>query len=221
MASWSSFRPIRDKICLATDQSQSARAPWIHSRRTHRSNCLEKHVCATAGDSEARLSKKKPRDVENSAACEDPGQREQLWDQRFPKQDQVTKQVRANRGKSIQISKLYSQVWVKGPAQGSNQSILWFAWRTVAGADKCCSQNLKDMFQVRYQYRSPQKVQGELQMENQQGRRGAGTLQEGSTRGSRVSSGASRGPRGVKGRPKERQLEATSDYGTMSRWLEK
>ena len=127
----------------------------------------------------------------------------------------------ANRGKSIQISKLYSQDWVKGPAQGSNQSILWFAWRTVAGEYRCCSQNLKGMFQVRYQYRSPQKVQGELQMENQQGRRGAGTLQEGSTRGSRVSSGTSRGLRGAKGRPKERQLEATSDYGTMSRWFGK
>ena len=127
----------------------------------------------------------------------------------------------AGRGKSIQILKLYSQVWVKGPAQGSNQSILWFAWRTVAGADKCSPQNLKDIFQVRYQYRSPQKVQGELHIENQQGRRGAGTLQEGSTRGSRVSSGASRGLRGTKGRPKERQLEATSDYGTMSRWFGK
>ena len=101
MASWSSSRPIRDKICLATDQSQSARAPWIHSRRTHRSNCLENHVCATAGDSEARLSANKPRNVENSAACQDPGQREQLWDQRFPKQDQVTKQVMDSYSRQI------------------------------------------------------------------------------------------------------------------------
>ena len=80
--------------------------------------------------------------------------------------------------------------------------------------------------QVRYQYRSPQKIQGEgnppAHPTEQQARRG--TLQGGGSRGPRAASGtfqagSSRGGgREGKGRPKERQLEATSDYGTMSRW---
>ena len=79
--------------------------------------------------------------------------------------------------------------------------------------------------QVRYQYRSPQKIQGEgsspAHPAEQQARRG--TLQGGGSRGPRAASGTFQGGRSRgggregKGRPKEGQLEATSDYGTMSR----
>ena len=60
--------------------------------------------------------------------------------------------------------------------------------------------------QVRYQYRSPQKIQGESDSVEKQLRRG------------RIQGGA-RGSFGREGRgaSKDRQLEATSDYGTMSR----
>ena len=88
-----SFRPIRDERCLATDQSQSARDTWIHSRRKHRSNSLENHVWGTAGDARTWVNASENlQNVEDTTAGQDFGW-QQLWDQRFPKQNQVTEQV--------------------------------------------------------------------------------------------------------------------------------
>ena len=88
--------------------------------------------------------------------------------------------------------------------------------------------------QVRYQYRSPQKIQGESDSVEKQLRRGriqggargsfgregrGGEGGEGEGGGGGRTQGGARGSFGREGRgaPKERQLEATSDYGTMSR----
>ena len=102
----------------------------------------------------------------------------------------------------LQICRVGSKEQPRGPIKAS-YGLPEEQWQVLDQTMKCKMKCIL-LAQVRYQYRSPQKIQGESDsVEKRRGR----------------TQGGARGSFGREGRgaPKERQLEATSDYGTMSR----